>query len=105
MLKKIVCYVLPLVFLSSFVDAVAEEDNNPLIEIIVASKATGMCGAIQQMVSFQESTKMTGGDEFIARFVSTEAARLGKTVPEFVAQCEAAISIYTETMNTLQGPD
>ena len=79
----------------------ANEDNEPLINLLVASKATGMCGNIQQMVAFQESTQMDGGDEFISRFVSTEAARLGKTVPEFVAQCDSAIAIYTQTMKDL----
>lgn len=97
-MMKLILIVL-MVFISH--DVKANEENEPLIELLIASKATGMCGNIQQMLAFQESTQMNGGDEFIARFVSTEAARLGKTVSEFVAQCDAAIEIYTKTMKDL----
>lgn len=85
--------------------AIAEEGNAPLRDLLIISKATGMCGTIQQMVAFQESTKMDGGDEFITRFVSTEAARLGQTVPEFVTQCESSITVYTKTIKALNETD
>ncbi|MGB5966680.1 MAG: hypothetical protein WBG65_14250 [Sulfurimonadaceae bacterium] len=76
-------------------------ENEPLINLLIVAKATGMCGTIKQLTSFQESTKMPGGDEFILRFVNTEAARLGKTVPQFLSKCQNSVSIYTKTMQSL----
>ncbi len=55
----------------------------------------------KQLTAFQESTKMLGGDEFILRFVNTEAARLGKTVPQFLSECQSSVAIYTKTMQSL----
>lgn len=77
-------------------------DNEALMDALVAAKATGMCGAIKQMSAFQESTKMPGGDDFILRFLNSEAARLGKTLPEFLAQCKAAVGSYTALMSSLK---
>lgn len=77
-------------------------DNEALMDALIAAKATGMCGAIKQMSAFQESTKMPGGDGFILRFLNTEAARLGKTLPEFLAQCKAAVDTYTALMSSLE---
>lgn len=76
-------------------------NNTPLVDALITAKTTGMCGAIKQMTAFQESTKMPGGDEFIVRFIKTEAARLGKSLPEFLAQCETAVSSYMSIMNSL----
>ncbi|WP_345970897.1 hypothetical protein WCX72_03385 [Sulfurimonas sp. HSL1-6] len=78
-----------------------DNENKPLINLMIIAKATGMCGTIKQLTAFQESTKMPGGDEFILRFVNTEAARLGKTVPQFLSECQSSIEIYTKTMQSL----
>ena len=69
---------------------------------MVASKATGMCGAIKQMTAFQESTQMPSGNEFLLRFLNTEAARLGKTLPEFLHGCTTSVKIYTDMMSELE---
>jgi hypothetical protein len=63
-------------------------------DILAVSKFAGACGVMQQMVAFQTTTKMQGGDEFIARFWTTEFARLGKSKEAFIAQCEGSVSAY-----------
>ena len=51
------------------------------------------------MASFQESTKMPGGDEFLLRFLATEQARLGMSPQEFLKACQKSISTYTDYYN------
>lgn len=82
----------------------AQDDSNEMdgvISLLVAAKATGACGVIHQLVSFQESTKMQGGDEFIVRFLNTEMARLNKTLPDFLKECNVAIQMYNTTLEEL----
>lgn len=55
---------------------------------------SGVCGVMQQMVAFQQTTKMRSGDEFIARYWQTEFARLGKSQEAFIRKCEGSISAY-----------
>ncbi|MBY5300761.1 hypothetical protein FP371_21335 [Citrobacter freundii] len=67
--------------------------------LMLTSKWAGMCGAIKQMATFQESTKMPGGDEFLTRFLTTEQARLGMSPQEFLDSCQKSISTYTTYYN------
>jgi len=90
-----------IVLLGLLLPTINANDNDPLIDLLIVAKATGMCGTIKQLTAFQESTKMPGGDEFILRFVNTEAARLGKTVPQFLSECQSSVGIYTKTMQSL----
>lgn len=90
-----------LMLVSLLLPNVDANDNEPLIELLIVAKATGMCGTIKQLTAFQESTKMPGGDEFILRFLNTEVARLGKTVPQFLNECQSSVAIYTNTMESL----
>lgn len=79
-------------------------ENQGVIDMLVTAKATGMCGVFKQMSIFQESTQMPGGDEFIVRFLNTEAARLGKTLPQFLEQCQTATKRYVDLMSMLESP-
>lgn len=79
----------------------SSDDLDEVITLFVAAKTTGACGVIQQMMTFQESTKMAGGDEFIARFINTEMARLNITLPDFLRDCQTAIKKYNITMEEL----
>lgn len=75
-------------------------DNTPgAQDVLVLSKMAGVCGVMQQMVAFQQSTKMPGGDEFIARFWRTEFARLGKSQDQFIKECEGSIAAYEKFWN------
>jgi len=80
--------------LSNLTFAQDEEADDLVYSIMVVSKMTGMCGIVKQMASFQETTKMNGGDKFMVRFWKTEAARLGLTLEEFVEQCNVVIEKY-----------
>jgi len=79
----------------------ADKDMSVVIEMMVVAKATGMCGVFSQMVNFQQATKMTGGDEFIVRFLKTEAVRLGHTLESFMAQCPDIVKKYNANMELL----
>ena len=79
----------------------SDDDISPVINLMITAKATGMCGVFSQMANFQEATKMPGGDEFIIRFISTEAARLGMTSEKLVGQCPSIVEKYNSTMKSL----
>lgn len=82
----------------------ADTGSDDLIDILVIAKSTGMCGTFKQLSAFQESTKMPGGDEFILRFLNTESARLGKTLPELLKQCQTSVKMYNDIMAGLKKP-
>jgi hypothetical protein len=42
----------------------------------------------------QKTTKMPGGDEFVVRFWSVEAARLGMTVEQLSQRCNESVAAY-----------
>jgi hypothetical protein len=69
--------------------------------MMVVAKATGMCGVLSQLVRFQETTKMKSGDEFIMRFLNTDAVRLDHTVESFVGQCLDIIKKYKGYMELI----
>ena len=73
----------------------AHSDDAPSMQgILSIAKMAGACGILQQTSAFQATTKLEGGDEFVQRFWTTEAARLGKTPDEYIASCNEAISAY-----------
>jgi len=62
--------------------------------ILAIAKYAGACGILVSMVHFQKTTKMPSGDEFVARFWSTEAARLGLSVQQLSDRCNQSITAY-----------
>lgn len=75
-----------------------------IIGQLVNAKFTGMCGTIRQLASFQVSTQMDGGSEFMLRFVRTEAARLGyENADALMAKCQDSIAEYEDTKQLLMG--
>ena len=91
--------------LSTLTYADEKTDSEFALDLMVTAKATGMCGVFSQMVSFQDSTKMPGGDDFIVRFINTEAARLGYTLDSFMKMCPIIVKKYNDTMQLLGGID
>ena len=87
-----------------FLTSVSANENDAVKSMLIAAKATGMCGTFAQLTRFQESTQMPGGDEFIVRFLNTEAARLGKTLPQFMEECQVVVEIYNNFMAELEKP-
>lgn len=70
------------------------ENSNDALTLMATAKYTGACGLMNSMIVFQSQTKMNGGDDFVERFLQTEAARLGMTVEERFKLCDQAISNY-----------
>jgi hypothetical protein len=93
-MQKILAVVL--LILSSVASAATAEQSmkNPFQEVMITSKMVGTCGVMQQMVRFQEATKMEGGEDFILRFWSTEATRLGMSTDRFIQVCDNSTSKY-----------
>lgn len=81
----------------------SDDFGNTIKTLVVAAKFSGACGVMRQMSAFQATTGMPGGDAFVARFISTEAARLGTTTQGLLSECERAISTYNETIKMLGG--
>ncbi|WP_454842883.1 hypothetical protein [Pseudomonas hormoni] len=84
---RVSLYVSVLLLSISSISWADESTSNAGLEILATAKMSGGCGILGQMVSFQESTKMAGGTEFLNRFMTTEAARLGFTLDKYVAMC------------------
>jgi hypothetical protein len=81
-------------------DKEAEVGSSYFYDMLVQAKYTGMCGAFRQMGLFQESTKMPGGDEFITRFISTEATRMNVSFEQLLSRCSMTAKAYNAAMNT-----
>jgi hypothetical protein len=62
--------------------------------LLALGKYTGACGILTSIVNFQTATDLPGGDEFVTRFWSVEAARLGVSVEELAGRCAKSISAY-----------
>ncbi|ELI7924686.1 hypothetical protein RSE70_004013 [Yersinia enterocolitica] len=96
-MKLIIAISFIAISFASTAAAQEQKDNTKFIQdLMLRSKLAGMCGAIKQMGNFQESTKMPGGDEFIARFLATEQARLNVSPQQFLDVCEKATSTYND---------
>lgn len=100
MVKKYLFLIVAL--LGSFHAIAKDDDTDFAISVMIVSKTTGMCGAISQMTKFQESTQLSGGDEFIERFIKSELGRLDMTAQEFVDSCSKSIESYNTLKNTLE---
>jgi len=87
--------------LTTLVYADETASSDPLLEAIIVAKNSGMCGVFGQLARFQASTKMPGGDEFLMRFLNTEAARLGQSIGEFMDQCNRVTDYYDAMYESL----
>ncbi len=73
-----------------------KETSKLIDELLSTGKLHGLCGSLYQQNIFQKSTKMQGGDEFMQRFWTAEAARLGMTIKEFVESCDFISKKYNK---------
>ena len=72
----------------------AQEEGVTVQGMLATAKYAGACGILDSLVHFQKTTKMDGGDEFVSRFWTVEAARLGLTVQQLSDRCNEAITAY-----------
>jgi hypothetical protein len=87
----------PLLVGATFLSGVAQaDDRDGPQKMLAVAKMAGACGILDSMIQLQSTTKMQGGDEFVARFWSVEAARLGLTVSQLSETCTKSIKAYDE---------
>ena len=80
----------------------ADKTGASALDLMVTAKFSGGCGIVTQLASFQESTKMPGGDEFLGRFLKTESARLGMSLKQYLEQCRQSTEIYQSYYDELE---
>lgn len=51
---------------------------------------------MKSLIAFSETPDFKGDKEAIEKFQAAEAASMGKTVDDYTAQCEKAITVYGE---------
>ena len=81
----------------------SENGDNTLLTMMAQAKMTGMCGLLHQLSTFQITTKMEGGDQFVARFIRTEAARLGLSPAKLIENCSYVTAEYEINMKIIGG--
>ena len=79
-----------------FSQATYSTENSEMLTILSTAKIAGACGILDSMIDFQAKTKLDGGNEFVSRFWTLEAARLGLSVEELSNNCNAAILQYDQ---------
>ena len=98
------CMVTSLLLISVFLLAgqvYAKEDLSGQ-DILATAKIAGACGILDSMIQFQKTTKMEGGDEFVARFWAVEAARLGLNMQQMSQRCDGAITLYDKLWKSME---
>jgi len=76
------------------------EDDRSVQGILATAKMAGACGIMDSLIHFQKTTKINGGDDFVARFWALEATRLGMSVKQYSDQCSGAVSAYDRLWKT-----
>lgn len=90
-------FLFALIFLGNFLAANSSlyaEEPLKIQGILAIAKMTGACGILNSMTHFQKTTQMPGGNDFIVRFWSTEATRLGMSEDQYIENCNSSISTY-----------
>ena len=72
--------------------------------LLATAKMAGACGILDSMIQLQSTTKLSGGEEFVARFWSVEAARLGMTVAQLSETCTKSIKAYDQLWKAAEPP-
>ena len=83
-------------FVLSFSQASYSGEESELLTILSTAKIAGACGILDSLIDFQAKTKMNGGNEFVSRFWTLEAARLGLSVEELSNSCNTAVLRYDQ---------
>jgi hypothetical protein len=60
-------------------------------EVMNLSKTAGHCAMVSRLFTFQDVKKIAGGEEFIMRFLTTEAAHAGFSTSSELVQYRLAV--------------
>ena len=74
-----------------------------MLNAIIVSKISGMCLAINQMIELRESTNISGGNEFVERYIGTQSETFGVSARELGEKCEVAHGRYRAAYKLLSG--
>lgn len=70
--------------------------DNLLQSMLSTGKMSGACGILKLQTDFQTTTAMPGGNEFVIRFWTTEAARLGHSLTEYIEVCKTSVKTFDQ---------
>lgn len=73
--------------------------------LLSVAKMAGACGVLDSMIQLQKTTKLPGGDDFVVRLWSTEAARLGLTVQQLSEKCNQSVAAYNRLWSAAESSD
>jgi len=92
--------------LASAVCFSSQAQDDPTAQTSLATaKMAGACEILDQLVQFQTSTGIDGGDLFVARFWESEAARLGLLdTQELSDLCDKSILTYQKLFEAAGAP-
>lgn len=85
-----------------FIGNAHAEDELSRQGVMAVSKIAGACGILDSMIYFQKTTKIPGGDKFVARFWVAEAARLGLSMQEYSDRCNRSIAAYDKLWKAME---
>lgn len=72
--------------------------------MLATAKFAGACGILDSMITFQKTTRMPGGEDFVVRFWAVEAARLGLSVQALSDRCSQSITAYDKLWQAGEPP-
>ena len=94
---KLISFLLLIFVFSPIVYSDDDQESSDFARGLLATgKFSGGCGIFKLQIEFQENTQLAGGSEFIARFWTTEAARLGMSLEEYAEQCKTVVQSYKD---------
>lgn len=77
------------------------DSKTDLLSLLASAKITGTCEVMDQMIEFQETNQIPGGDAFIAEFQKSESQRKKISEEEMSEYCNTAVMTFTRMWNTL----
>ncbi|MEW8442024.1 MAG: hypothetical protein AB2689_28085, partial [Candidatus Thiodiazotropha taylori] len=94
--------LLSAILATSLYQTVHADTNGSGQEVLVVAKIAGACGILDSIINFQKTTKMPGGDEFVSRFWSVEAARMGISIEQLSQRCDKAVVMYDKLWGAME---
>ena len=86
-------------FLLCAITSAQADGVSPQGALMVANVA-GECDVLYSMVEFQKKNNINGGQEYVAKFWASEAAKMNLTVDQLSARCEKTAAAYDKLYNS-----
>ena len=85
--------LLTVLFFVTVASLPARADVSPQATLMVANVA-GECDILYDMVDFQKKNNINGGEEYVAKFWASEAAKLSLSVEQLSDRCGKSTAAY-----------